>query len=102
MRSNAITELDRAIAERMALGWRVESRTAWRATLIKWHRPNRILHAMLAVLNVMAQGSGSLTPLGTSTRERLLIEVDAEGALTVHPLAGLGTDTHQDDNHPMP
>ncbi|MEU9237211.1 hypothetical protein [Streptomyces subrutilus] len=88
MRSNARTELDTAIAERTALGWRVESRTATQATLIKRRRPNRILHAMLAVLNVLAQGSGSLTPLGTSTRERLLLEVDAEGSLTVHPLEG--------------
>lgn len=43
-------ELDRAVAEWVAGGWRVETRSDYQAVFVKGHRPNHILHLILSII----------------------------------------------------
>ena len=47
-----MTQLDDAVAHHVKWGWRVESRTANQAVIVKGHRPNHILHLILTIITL--------------------------------------------------
>lgn len=76
-RTAALSESVRALTE---AGWRAEASTPLRAVLVRRRRPNRLLHAMAAVLRVFTLGGFSMPP-AAPVQQRLVVTVDKWGGV---------------------
>ncbi|MEV5341982.1 hypothetical protein AB0K93_26375 [Streptomyces sp. NPDC052676] len=74
--------LQREVARYVEQGWSVDKHTATSVVLVKTRSPNRLLHAVTAVLGVLTLGGFSRTALGTTAKQYRVISVDETG--TVH------------------
>ena len=74
--------LDRAIAEGIRKGWRLESRSRSHAVMVSGSRPNHLVHGLLTVFTGL-WGLVWLAVALSGGERRLLIEVDASGQTTI-------------------
>ena len=70
--------LDRAIADAIRKGWRLESRADGHAVMVRGKRPNHLLHGFLTVFTGI-WGIVWLAVALSGVQHRLLIELDDEG-----------------------
>lgn len=71
--------LDWAVTQRIADGWRVESRSGAQAVLVRGQPVNHVLHAFLTVFTCFLWGSVWLVLALSNTVERVVLTVDAQG-----------------------
>ncbi|MFE6668534.1 hypothetical protein ACFVFH_33860 [Streptomyces sp. NPDC057697] len=71
--------LDWAVSQRIASGWRVESRSGTQAVMVRGHPPNHVLHAVLTAFTCFLWGAVWLVLSVTNKVERVSLTVDARG-----------------------
>ncbi|MGW6205586.1 hypothetical protein ACWF9B_18340 [Streptomyces sp. NPDC055089] len=77
--------LDWAVNQRIASGWRVESRSETQVVMVRGRPPNHVLHAVLTALTCFLWGAVWLVLGVTGKAERVALTVDAMGDIvTVH------------------
>ncbi|WP_299530575.1 hypothetical protein [uncultured Streptomyces sp.] len=71
--------LDWVVNQRIAEGWRVESRSGTQAVLVRGYRVNHVLHAFLTVFSCFVWGAVWIGLALTSKVERVALTVDVQG-----------------------
>jgi len=71
--------LDWAVNQRIATGWRVESRSETQAIMLRGKPVNHVLHAILTVFTCLVWGIVWLVLIATNRVERVALTVDASG-----------------------
>ncbi|MFD6423560.1 hypothetical protein [Streptomyces sp. NPDC060198] len=71
--------LDWAVTQRIADGWRVESRSAAQAVLVHGQPANHVLHALLTMFTCFLWGPVWLVLTLVNRVERAVLTVDAQG-----------------------
>ncbi|MFD5820252.1 hypothetical protein [Streptomyces sp. NPDC127038] len=71
--------LDWAVNQRIASGWRVESRSETQAVMVRGKPVNHVLHAILTVVTCLLWGIVWLILATTNRMERVALTVDASG-----------------------
>ncbi|MFJ2093122.1 hypothetical protein ACIOEW_28200 [Streptomyces sp. NPDC087901] len=71
--------LDWAVNQRIASGWRVESRSGTQVVMVRGQRPNHVLHAVLTAFTCFLWGAVWLVLGVTNKVERVALTVDAMG-----------------------
>ncbi|MFF2009795.1 hypothetical protein ACFVWY_12060 [Streptomyces sp. NPDC058195] len=71
--------LDWAVNQRIAAGWRVESRSPTQVVMVRGTPLNHVLHALLMVLTCFLWGVVWLVLAVTHKVERAALTVDAQG-----------------------
>ncbi|MFE7466093.1 hypothetical protein ACFU6R_18585 [Streptomyces sp. NPDC057499] len=71
--------LDWAVNQRIAAGWRVESRSGTQVVMVRGTPLNHVLHALLMVLTCFLWGVVWLVLALTNKVERVALTVDAQG-----------------------
>ncbi|MFD9425277.1 MULTISPECIES: hypothetical protein [unclassified Streptomyces] len=71
--------LDWVVNERIASGWRVESRSGTQVVLVRGHPVNHVLHAFLTVFSCLMWGVVWLGLAVTNRVERVALTVDVQG-----------------------
>ncbi|MGW0780841.1 hypothetical protein [Streptomyces sp. NPDC002913] len=71
--------LDWVVSQRVAAGWRVESRSGSQAVLVRGEPVNHVLHAFLTVFSCFAWSVVWAVLALTNTVERVVLTVDAQG-----------------------
>ncbi|MFD6532857.1 hypothetical protein [Streptomyces sp. NPDC060184] len=71
--------LDWAVTQRIADGWRVESRSGAQAVLVRGQPVNHVLHAFLTVFTCFLWGPVWLVLALVNKVERAVLTVDAQG-----------------------
>ncbi|MGW8888226.1 hypothetical protein [Streptomyces sp. NPDC055749] len=67
------------VNQRIADGWRVESRSATQVVLVRGQPVNHVLHAILTVFSCLLWGSVWAVVALTNRVERVAVTVDAQG-----------------------
>ncbi|MCX4587020.1 hypothetical protein [Streptomyces sp. NBC_01481] len=77
--------LDWAVNQRIASGWRVESRSETQAVLVRGEPVNHVLHAILTLVTCFLWGIVWVVLVATNRVERVALTVDAQGnVVAVH------------------
>ncbi|AVZ72611.1 hypothetical protein SLUN_10825 [Streptomyces lunaelactis] len=77
--------LDWAVNQRIASGWRVESRSETQAVMVRGQPVNHVLHAVLSLATCLLWVVVWLILIATNRVERVALTVDARGdVVTVH------------------
>ncbi|MEU1482668.1 hypothetical protein [Streptomyces sp. NPDC005752] len=71
--------LDWVVGRRVAAGWRVESRSASQAVLVRGQPVNHVLHALLTAFSCFVWGVVWAALTLTGKVERVVLTVDAQG-----------------------
>ncbi|WP_329307373.1 hypothetical protein OG322_33535 [Streptomyces sp. NBC_01260] len=71
--------LDWAVSQRIASGWRVESRSKTQVVMVRGRPLNHVLHAVLTVFSCFVWGVVWLVLGVTNKVERIALTVDAMG-----------------------
>ncbi|MBO0913966.1 hypothetical protein [Streptomyces laculatispora] len=71
--------LDWAVSQRIASGWRVESRSATQVVMVRGRPLNHVLHAVLTVFSCFMWGVVWLVLGVTNKVERIALTADAMG-----------------------
>jgi len=71
--------LDWAVNQRIASGWRVESRSGTQVVMVRGNPLNHVLHALLMVFTCFLWGAVWLVLAVTNKVERVSLTVDAQG-----------------------
>lgn len=71
--------LDWVVSQRVAAGWRVESRSGSQAVLVRGHPVDHVLHAFLTVFSCCVWGVVWAVLALTNKVERVVLTVDAKG-----------------------
>ncbi|MEE1738556.1 hypothetical protein [Streptomyces sp. BE147] len=71
--------LDWVVNQRIASGWRVESRSGAQVVLVRGQPVNHVLHALLTVFSCMLWSVVWLGVAVTNRVERVALTVDAQG-----------------------
>ncbi|MGW4228919.1 hypothetical protein ACWEF9_06455 [Streptomyces sp. NPDC004980] len=71
--------LDWVVSQRIAAGWRVESRSGSQAVLVRGQPLNHVLHALLTVFSCCVWGVVWAVLALTNKVERIALTVDAQG-----------------------
>ncbi|WP_406098792.1 hypothetical protein [Streptomyces sp. NBC_01013] len=71
--------LDWAVNQRIASGWRVESRSETQIVMVRGRRPNHVLHAAITAFTCFFWGPVWLAIGVTNRVERVALTVDAMG-----------------------
>lgn len=71
--------LDWVVSQRIAGGWRVESRSGTQAVLVRGQPVNHVLHAFLTVFSCFVWGAVWVALALTNKVERVALTVDAQG-----------------------
>ncbi|MET9914845.1 hypothetical protein ABZZ74_50685 [Streptomyces sp. NPDC006476] len=71
--------LDWAVNQRIATGWRVESRSETQAVMVRGKPINHVLHAILTVFTCLVWGIVWGILAATNRVERVALTVDAQG-----------------------
>lgn len=71
--------LDWVVNQRIADGWRVESRSGTQAVLVRGQPVNHVLHAILTVFSCLLWGAAWVVVALTNRVERVALTVDAQG-----------------------
>lgn len=71
--------LDWVVNQRIASGWRVESRSATQAVLVRGQPVNHVLHAVLTVFSCSLWGAVWVALVLANKVERVALTVDAQG-----------------------
>jgi len=77
--------LGRTIANHAGQGYRVESQSDYQAFLVKGHRPNHLLHAIISILTLV-WFIGWIVVAIQGGEERKMVEVDPYGNVIVAQL----------------
>ncbi|MGW3624734.1 hypothetical protein [Streptomyces sp. NPDC000880] len=77
--------LDWAVSQRIASGWRVESRSETQAVLVRGQPVNHVLHAVLSLVTCFLWAIVWVIRMATNRVERVALTVDAQGhVVAVH------------------
>lgn len=71
--------LDWVVSQRVAAGWRVESRSGSQAVLVRGQPVDHVLHAFLTVFSCGVWGGVWAVLALTNKVERVVLTVDAQG-----------------------
>ena len=71
--------LDWVVSQRVAAGWRVESRSGSQAVLVRGRPVDHVLHAFLTVFSCCVWGAVWAVLALTNKVERVVLTVDAQG-----------------------
>ncbi|MEV6164522.1 hypothetical protein AB0L71_21830 [Streptomyces sp. NPDC052052] len=73
--------LDWAVNQRIASGWRVESRSETQVVMVRGRPVSHVLHAVLTVFTCFLWGAVWLVLTVTNKIERVALTVDAQGRI---------------------
>jgi hypothetical protein len=71
--------LDWVVSQRVAAGWRVESRYGSQAVLVRGQPVDHVLHAFLTVFSCSVWGAVWVVLALTNKVERVVLTIDAQG-----------------------
>lgn len=83
VRSNGAANLDRAVVDYVAMGWRVESKTDSQAVLVRGGNTNHVLHLLLSCVTCFAWAIIWFLVAISNQKKTVVLSINSEGLVRV-------------------